>query len=285
MRADDLRHALRAEAERLPAPDPAEARAGVRARVRHQRQRRLLVAAPLMALALIAGVAVARVAGDEGEPTETAGAPASDPTTTSTPPPPTAATVAPPNSGLACDGGELVDDPGTGGSICVPTTVAPGEPATTLHPDCTIPSMCDAVPDTTAVPETTVPDPAPTQPTTPTSVPTGDCGTHGASGWPTTMAPSPMILECLVGAFETGSSATAHAWTYDGPGADDFSTPPPGRIDWHWEVIGVRRLRVTEDRTRAHDEPRTVTVDECTSLDPADWFPPYTVGGCTRVSG
>lgn len=121
------------------------------------------------------------------------------------------------------------------------------------------------------------PSPPTTAPPTtspPVTYPTPTCGTfYAASGWPTTMPPSPTLFDCIVGAFAAGTPATfAERFQTDGYG---------GHIEVHfYEVTGVGRVRVTVDATGA-EPPGGVTIEECTSLT-AGFFR-LTVSGCTRV--
>lgn len=122
-------------------------------------------------------------------------------------------------------------------------------------------------------PDPSTPTTAPPTTTGPSvTFPTPTCGTfYAASGWPTTMAPSPALFDCIVDAFTAGTPATfAERFQTDGYG---------GHIEIHfYEVTGAGRVKVTVDATGA-EPPGGVTVQECTSLT-AGFFRLAT-SGCT----
>ncbi len=115
---------------------------------------------------------------------------------------------------------------------------------------------------TTTVPVNTGPTVAPTVPPTSSTSPPGtpiDCGTaYLASGWPTTVLPSPTLQQCILSAFAAGTPATyrERAQT-DGEGGHIEITT--------YEVIGVNQVRRTVDATGALP-PGGVTVSICTGL-------------------
>jgi len=97
--------------------------------------------------------------------------------------------------------------------------------------------------------------------TTTTTTPAGlvDCGTASlASGWPTTIAQSPTLAQCILGAFATGTPAIyrERAQT-DGNG---------GHIEITiYQVTGPHQVRRTVDATGAQP-PGGTTVSVCTGL-------------------
>ena len=87
-----------------------------------------------------------------------------------------------------------------------------------------------------------------------------DCGTFDlASGWPTTIAPSPSLYACLDGAFRSGTPArlVLSAQT-DGEGGSPVTTT--------YLVTGQGIVHVTVDATRAADRPPVVSTEECRGL-------------------
>ncbi len=147
------------------------------------------------------------------------------------------------------------------------TTVVPGS-STVGSATSATPSTGTEVPTTSTVPVTTlapitVPATAPTTvpATTASTTPAGqiDCGTaYLASGWPTTILPSPALQQCILSAFAAGRPAIyrERAQT-DGQGGHIKITT--------YEVIGVHQVRRTVDATGAQP-PGAVTVSVCTGL-------------------
>jgi hypothetical protein len=87
-----------------------------------------------------------------------------------------------------------------------------------------------------------------------------NCGSiDGVGGWPTTMAPDPDAVRCLVTAFEAGESATMH------------ERQPTDREGGHvvltaWEVTGYHKLLVQTDTRDAEFSPNQLTVEECSKV-------------------
>jgi hypothetical protein len=146
------------------------------------------------------------------------------------------------NPGSSTSSGASITSVPTSGGVSpltqtqfVPTT----EPATTVGPT-----------QTTTAPTTTS-----------STTPAGqiDCGTaYLASGWPTTILPSPTLQQCILSAFSAGTSAIyrERAQT-DGEGGHIQITT--------YEVIGVRQVRRTIDATGAQP-PGGVTTSTCSGL-------------------
>jgi hypothetical protein len=99
-----------------------------------------------------------------------------------------------------------------------------------------------------------------------------NCGSiDGVGGWPTTMAPDPDAVECLVAAFEAGESATMH------------ERQPTDQNGGHvvltaWEVTGYHELLVQTDTRDAESPPNHLTVEVCSRVV-ADGYRPA-VSGC-----
>ncbi|MGZ4708809.1 MAG: hypothetical protein ACXWBN_08750 [Acidimicrobiales bacterium] len=129
---------------------------------------------------------------------------------------------------------------------------------------------------TTIAPE---PDPGATTGSTATpTVPGGaiDCGRFDlASGWPTTIAPSPTLLTCLDDAFRSGTPArlVLSAQT-DGQGGSPVITT--------YLVTGQGIVHVTVDATRAADRPQVVSTKECRALTLTS--PEPTVSNCENMA-
>ena len=146
----------------------------------------------------------------------------------------------------------VAQGPGSYGTFapCVCGPVLPG-PVTTVPP-----TTRTTIPVTTAGPTRPT-----TAPTTSSTTPTGqiDCGTaYLASGWPTTILPSPTLQQCILSAFAAGTPAIyrERAQT-DGEGGHIEITT--------YEVIGVRQARRTIDATGAQP-PGGITVSVCSGL-------------------
>jgi hypothetical protein len=162
------------------------------------------------------------------------------------------------------------------------TTVGTARPSTTRSlPGATTATTTQRPTGTTSIPHDTGSVPVTTlgPPTTPSSTATSvtigaikDCGTdYLASGWPTTIAPSPQQQSCILEAFASGSYAiyTERAQT-DGEGGHIEITT--------YQVIGPRRVRRTVDATGALP-PGSVTVTVCTGL--SGNVGPLVATGCT----
>jgi hypothetical protein len=312
MHPDELRAKLAAEARTVPVPGRDEARAGVAQVVRRQRLLRAAAAVPVVVVLLLAGVSLALDGDERTDESELAvGDPAS--TTATTDDDRAATTTAPqcvegslrletPNEGAAEITEEITSASGetcagpTSLPLCPPGVTVPemagcwpaSDPTDTMGAPGstgTAPSWCGGTAVTTIPCPSTDPESTGSTGTTGTTEapPNGhpiDCGTAGESGWPTIPPPDPSILRCLISAFEAGAPAVATHWTYDGPSPEDQLEPPPGRITRRYEVIGVRLVRVTTDRTQAWDEPKGITVEDCRSLE-GEVFMPHIVGDCT----
>ncbi len=140
--------------------------------------------------------------------------------------------------------------------------------------------------DTTALPVTTLPiTTLPSTETTPTpftstSIGGGpvDCGSATPSGWPTTVAFSPVAAQCLLHGFSTGLADT---FTEVIPDTDY----PAHQITTTFLVVGVGVVQVRVDRTMALDAPKTIVTSQCRQLS----FQPdnpevYAYGQCTVIS-
>jgi hypothetical protein len=132
------------------------------------------------------------------------------------------------------------------GPSLVPTTISGLPPGT-------------RAPVTTLGPSTTVPPPTSTPPTTTPPAGVVDCGTaYLASGWPTTVLPSPTLQQCILSTFAAGTPATyAERAQTDGEGGHIQVTT--------YLVTGVRQVRRTVDATGAQP-PGGITVSVCTGL-------------------
>lgn len=244
----------------VAAPDPVVL-AQVRERGVRRRRTKVGVAAGCGAavVVLLTGAALARR--DPGSDTTAAG-----PTATARAGASTAPTTA---AGPAATVPDLTAPAGPG-----PTE--PPTPPTASPPATTVPVTTTwLVPETTVAP-TTEPDPTgPTgpDPTDPTTAPgVLDCGTqYLASGWPTTPAPSRLMAECIVAAFETGRPATyAERAQTDGEGGHIMVT--------RFDVTAVRVVVVTVDATAAQP-PGGVTTRTCHGLTLDSLLP--TASACT----
>ncbi len=149
------------------------------------------------------------------------------------------------------------------------TTVVPGSSSTSAGASTSTPPTSGGVSPLTQTqyvpttePTTTVgPTQTATAPTTSSTTPAGqiDCGTaYLASGWPTTILPSPTLQQCLLSAFAAGTPAIyrERAQT-DGEGGHIKVTT--------YEVIGVHQARRTVDATGAQP-PGGITVSVCSGL-------------------
>jgi hypothetical protein len=102
-----------------------------------------------------------------------------------------------------------------------------------------------------------------------------DCGRITPSGWPTTTAPSPAAMTCLRDAWRAGTAAHLVEVSYASGGSGGS---PEYRHVLTYQVTGVRRLRVTNDRRDATAGSTGISVDICTGLA-GDLWPE--VSGCT----
>ena len=313
---DDLRRALEAEAAGLAA-GPPDARSGVARAVRRQRMTRVAIAAPVVVLLLVAGVAFAASTEDTRTTIEVASGGAVDGPTTTTAGVEGSVTT----TTTICVEMLPTDDPGLiipydpvgledDGDLATTTSIVDGEGAescdttTTSLPTCptgTIPSTTigepapacvpftttwiDPVGPTSDVPETTVPldEPVATVPSTDTTAPgpAGEalmCGTISPSGWPTTAAPNPSITGCLVAAFERGDPATLVVVSYSLPDNDNAGDPAY-RHEITYTVLGAGLVEVRTDWSSATKGPvGLVTTERCTGLT---GFASPEVSGCT----
>ncbi len=232
---DELRRRLRDEIGDPGSAEPAgpgapgwEAIEAAGAR-RDQRRRRLLGAAAAVVLVVAVGTGVV-LAGHRSDQTSltSAGTSAGDVgrSTTSGP-------------------GTTGEAPSTGGPVTTPTTSGPATTAGSGHPVTTL----GPVTEPTAAPTTASTDQSGRI----------DCGTaYLASGWPTTVLPSPQLQQCILAAFAAGTPAIyrERAQT-DGAGGHIQVTT--------YEVTGVHQVRRTVDATSAQP-PGGITVSTCTGL-------------------
>jgi hypothetical protein len=272
-RGQALRDLLGATAagEVIPAPgddvDELERRAGQR------RQRKVVGLATVVVLVLLLGgsaVALGHRSSDGGQVDVASnvlgGTPASSLTTT-VPRLEPYACLEPDVVPIA--GCELGTVPGTAPAIPDPNATEPTPPPseTSSTPDRPPPTT----PRTTFPPASSSSDP----PTTPTTTDSGrDCGSSTPSGWPTTTMASPMLAQCLVDGFDAGVPNTLRVVVY--------RNDPDHPVTTSYEVVGLRRVKVTTDARRSEVPPQTLTVQVCTSLaasiGSADVV---TVGGCS----
>jgi hypothetical protein len=146
---------------------------------------------------------------------------------------------------------------------------------TTGHPHGSTPG---APTTSTSTPDTATTIPASTTGSTGTTgtTTTGnpyDCGTaYLASGWPTTMAQSPVMQQCILDHFASGQPAVyAERAQTDGEGGHIEITT--------YDVIGVHRVRRTVD-ARGAQPPGGITVSVCTGLS-GNLGGPITASGCS----
>lgn len=110
-------------------------------------------------------------------------------------------------------------------------------------------------------PTTTVPSGS-SLPASSTSTSAGDghdCGSYGPSGWPTTIMYPPDSARCLLDGFASGAPDTFHLVIAD----TDY---PAHQITEDFLILGVGRVRVRVDRTRALHPPKTVVTEVCRQL-------------------
>jgi hypothetical protein len=145
---------------------------------------------------------------------------------------------------------------GTGPTSSQPGTTVTLVPTTAIAP-ATVVTTTPVGPVTTLGPSTSVPPTATTTVTTPGGQ--IDCGTaYLASGWPTTIAPSPTLAQCILDAFAAGTPAIyrERAQTDGNGGHIEITT---------YQVTGRQKVWRTVDATGAQP-PGGVTVSACTGL-------------------